>query len=55
MALEVYGYAVAQDGSVQDHLAQFAQVRPELADPDSAALRALLLRDARRFRPASTP
>ena len=38
VALEVYGYAVAQDGSVQDHLAQFAQVKPELADPDSAAL-----------------
>lgn len=38
VSLEVYGYAVAQDGSVHDHLAQFAQVNPELADPKSAAL-----------------
>jgi hypothetical protein len=38
VGLEVYGYAVAQDGSVRDHLAQLAQVTPEVADPNSSAV-----------------
>lgn len=37
LALEVYGYAVAADGTVQDHLAQLAQVDPGRADPNSTA------------------
>jgi len=32
--VEVYGYAVARDGTVADHLAQFARVDPARADPD---------------------
>lgn len=36
-ALEVYGYAVAQDGTVHDHLAQLARVDPGQADPGGAA------------------
>jgi len=38
LSLEVYGYAVAPDGTVHDHLAQLAQIRPETADPDGTAL-----------------
>lgn len=37
VALEVYGYAVAADGSVQDHLAQFARVDTAQADPQKTA------------------
>jgi hypothetical protein len=37
MALEVYGYAVAADGTVFDHLAHLAQIEPSLADPQGAA------------------
>jgi VWFA-related protein len=33
-ALELYGYAVALDGTVLDNLAQFARLDPERADPD---------------------
>jgi hypothetical protein len=36
--VEVYGYAVAEDGSVRDHLAQFARVDPAKADPDGSHL-----------------
>ena len=36
-SLEVYGYAVAADGTVHDHLAQFVRVDPGQADPDSQA------------------
>jgi VWFA-related protein len=34
VALEVYGYAVAQDGTVVDHMAQLARLDPAQADPD---------------------
>jgi VWFA-related protein len=37
MALEVYGYGVAEDGTVQDHFAQLVRVDPTQADPDGAA------------------
>jgi VWFA-related protein len=33
--LEVYGYAVAADGSVVDHMAQSIRIDPALADPDA--------------------
>jgi VWFA-related protein len=33
-ALEVYAYAVAEDGTVMDHLAQLARVDPGIADAD---------------------
>jgi len=36
-SLEVYGYAVAEDGTVHDHLAQLARVDPARADPDGEA------------------
>lgn len=36
-ALEFYAYAVGEDGSVKDHLAQLAQVDPAKADPDDRA------------------
>ena len=36
-SLEVYGYAVAEDGTVHDHLAQLARVDPAQADPEGAA------------------
>lgn len=35
--LEVYGYAVAEDGSVADHLAQLARVDLHRADPEGRA------------------
>jgi VWFA-related protein len=34
--LEVYGYAVGEDGTVRDHLAQFARLDPARADPDGS-------------------
>jgi VWFA-related protein len=37
MAVEVYGYAVAADGTVLDHLAQLAQIDPAQADRTGAA------------------
>jgi VWFA-related protein len=37
LALEVYGYAVAGDGTVVDHLAQLAQIEPAQADRTGAA------------------
>lgn len=37
LALEVYGYAVAVDGTVLDHLAQLVRVDPGLADPEGEA------------------
>jgi VWFA-related protein len=33
-SLEVYGYAVAEDGTVHDHIAQLARIDPADADPD---------------------
>ena len=36
-ALEVYGYAVAEDGTVMDHLAQLARVDLAKADPNGTA------------------
>jgi VWFA-related protein len=36
-SLEVYGYAVAADGSVHDHLAQLARLDPGRVDPDGTA------------------
>jgi VWFA-related protein len=36
-SLELYAYAVAEDGTVQDHLAQLARLDPARADPDGAA------------------
>jgi len=36
-SLEVYGYAVAEDGTVHDHLAQLARVDPAQGDPGGAA------------------
>jgi hypothetical protein len=38
VALEVYGYAVAPDGTVHDHLAQLAQLKPDVADPEGTSL-----------------
>ena len=35
--LQVYGYAVADDGMVRDHLAQVVRVNPALADPEGTA------------------
>jgi hypothetical protein len=32
-ALEIYGYAVGEDGTVRDYLAQFARLDPKRADP----------------------
>jgi hypothetical protein len=37
LALELYGYAVAEDGSVADHLAQMVRIDPAQADPESRA------------------
>lgn len=37
VGVEVYGYAVGADGTVYDHLAQFAKVDPALADPQRTA------------------
>ncbi len=36
-SVEVYGYAVSEDGSVHDHLAQLARVDPGRADPEGRA------------------
>lgn len=36
-AVEVYGYAVGEDGTVHDHLAQLARVDPGKADPGGQA------------------
>jgi VWFA-related protein len=36
-SLEVYAYAVAEDGTVHDHLAQLARLDPGQADPRGAA------------------
>ncbi len=35
--VEVYGYAVAEDGTVLDHLARMARVDPAVADPGGSA------------------
>jgi len=35
--LELYAYAVAEDGTVQDHLAQLVRIDPSQADPDGMA------------------
>jgi VWFA-related protein len=37
IALEVYGYAVAEDGSVRDHLAQLVKVDSARSDPQGRA------------------
>jgi hypothetical protein len=37
LALELYAYAVAEDGTVQDHLAQLVRIDPSQADPDGTA------------------
>jgi len=37
VSIELYGYAVAPDGTVQDHVAQFARVDPAAADPGNVA------------------
>jgi VWFA-related protein len=37
IALEVFGYAVAEDGSVRDHLVQSLKLEPALADPQGQA------------------
>ena len=37
LALELYAYAVAEDGTVQDHLAQLVRIDPSHADPDGSA------------------
>jgi VWFA-related protein len=37
MAVEVYGYAVGEDGSVLDHFAQLVRVDPAQADPAGTA------------------
>jgi hypothetical protein len=37
VALEVYGYAVAEDGTVRDHLAQLARVDSARTDPEGRA------------------
>jgi hypothetical protein len=36
-SLEVYGYAVAEDGTVHDHLAQLARLDPARVDPEGSA------------------
>jgi VWFA-related protein len=36
-SVEVYGYAVGEDGTVRDHLAQLARVDPGRADPQGRA------------------
>lgn len=35
--VELYGYAVAADGSVADHMAHFARIDPAVADPQDQA------------------
>jgi hypothetical protein len=35
--VELYGYAVAKDGSVADHMAHFARIDPGVADPGGQA------------------
>ena len=37
LGIEVYGYAVAEDGSVRDHLAQSLRLDPARADPQGRA------------------
>jgi VWFA-related protein len=37
VALEVYGYAVAEDGSVRDHLAQLVKIDSARTDPEGRA------------------
>jgi VWFA-related protein len=37
IGLEVYGYAVGEDGTYRDHLSQFVRVDPGEADPDGIA------------------
>jgi VWFA-related protein len=37
VTLELYGYAVAADGTVHDHLAQLARIDPDKADPERLA------------------
>jgi VWFA-related protein len=37
IGLEVYGYAVGEDGVYRDHLSQFVRVDPGVADPDQLA------------------
>ncbi len=37
LGIEVYGYAVAEDGSVRDHLAQSLKLDPARADPQGQA------------------
>jgi len=37
VALEVFGYAVAADGTVHDHFAQLVQLKPGQADPEGNA------------------
>ena len=37
LSLEIYGYAVAENGEVVDHLAQLARLDPAVADPDDGA------------------
>jgi len=37
MALELYAYAVGEDGTAQDHLAQLVRIDPRQADPDGTA------------------
>jgi VWFA-related protein len=36
LALEVYAYAVAEDGTVRDHVAQLVRIDPGQADPEGA-------------------
>ena len=36
LALEVYGYGIAADGTVEDHFAQLARVDPAKVDPEGA-------------------
>jgi VWFA-related protein len=38
LALEVFGYAVAEDGTARDHLAQVVRLDPARADPEARAL-----------------
>ena len=37
VSLELYGYAVAPDGTVHDHVAQLARIDPAAADPGNVA------------------
>ena len=37
LPVEVYGYAVGDDGAVVDHLAEFARIKPSDVDPGNAA------------------